>query len=133
MLDTLNSPDDSGFTLLEALIVVAILAVVAAIGIPAYNGYITSTKESVADNNLRSVYLMEQDYYSENGKYYVTPSGNQTKQINNVLFSGSRTLDEGSDYYYYIQAAGSGYRARAVPHQSGTLKQYCRDNNNAVC
>lgn len=133
MLNAATPPDDKGFTLLETLIVVALLAVVAAIGIPVYNGYITSTKESVAENNLRSVHLMELDYYSENGKYYVTPSGDQTRQINNILFSGSRTLDEGSDYYYHIQASGSGYRARAVPRQSGTMRQYCRDNNNSVC
>ena len=52
----------AGFTLLELLIVVAIIGILAGVGIPAYNGYITDSKEETAKNNLRSIAMMPVSY-----------------------------------------------------------------------
>jgi len=44
-----------GFTLIEVLVVAVIVAVLAAVAIPAYNGYIQSSKERVATNTAGTI------------------------------------------------------------------------------
>jgi len=124
----------NGFTLIELLIVVAIVGAIAAVAVPLYNGYIQTSKESVAENSLRSIALMEIDYRSENNTYYTTPSGNRTSQINTQLFDGKKTLDENSDYYYYISTyLTTGFLAYAFPKESdSSLERICIDHNDVV-
>ena len=45
-----------GFTLMEMLIVVAIIAVLVAIAIPTFNGALTKSKEAADVANIRAAY-----------------------------------------------------------------------------
>ncbi len=54
MLKKLNNK--KGFTLMEMLIVVAIIAVLVAIAIPVFNGALTKSKESADVANIRAAY-----------------------------------------------------------------------------
>ena len=45
------SKDQKGFTLIEVIVVAVIVAVLAAVAIPIYNGYIQSSRQNVVDNN----------------------------------------------------------------------------------
>jgi len=101
--------NQKGFTLIELLIVVAIIGVLAAVGIPMYNGYIASSKNAAAEAGLRAIILMENDFKRENGTYYYTPSaGDNAKMINRDLFGGNKTLDESGYFHYRIRRPANG-------------------------
>lgn len=59
----------AGFTLIEALIVVAIMAILAAIALPAYQSYIRRSRRTAAKTTLLDVARREEAYYSTNNSY----------------------------------------------------------------
>lgn len=63
-----NLKNDRGVTLIEILIVLAILIILSAIAIPTYTGYLSSSKAAEAKTNLMSLRLLVEQYNSENGK-----------------------------------------------------------------
>ena len=116
----------AGFTLLELLIVVAIIGILAGVGIPAYNGYITDSKEETAKNNLRSIAMMQSSYYSDNNSYYLASN---TNSINTNLF-GKSTLDTSGDYDYRTVTHASGFQAVATPKSGKSVTKYCLTQSN---
>ena len=116
----------AGFTLLELLIVVAIIGILAGVGIPAYNGYITDSKEETAKNNLRSIAMMQSSYYSDNNSYYLASN---TNSINTNLF-GKSTLDTSGDYDYRTVSHASGFQAVATPKSGKSVTKYCLTQSN---
>lgn len=60
----------SGFSLVELMIVVAIMAILAAIAIPSFLKFQTKAKESEARNNLAAIRTCQESYRAENDKYH---------------------------------------------------------------
>lgn len=60
-----------GATLIELLVTVAILAIIAAIAIPAYNGYIDASYRTDCRNEVAAIKLAEEEYFLENNTYFL--------------------------------------------------------------
>lgn len=59
-----------GFTILELMIVVAIIAIITSIAIPAYNGYITSAKIQECANEMAAISLAQKQFFLENNAFF---------------------------------------------------------------
>ena len=60
---------DNGFTLIELMIVVAIIAILAAIAIPNFLSFVSQTRRSEVKSNLEAIYKAELSYFGEKDVY----------------------------------------------------------------
>jgi len=61
-----------GFTIIELLIVIAIIGILAMIALPAYIGQQKSATRTEAYSNLQNLRLLAEQFFAENARYTVT-------------------------------------------------------------
>jgi len=107
---------ESGFTLAELMIVVAILAILAGIAIPLYTNYIETSRNTEAFNDMNSLRLAEEEYFLENntyvpGKYYAT--GTKSLQTGALGWSPAKP-DNKQQFGYDVSASNTSYSITAT-------------------
>lgn len=115
-----------GFSLIELLIVIAIILVIVTIAVPQYNKYQMAARETAVLDELGTIYGAQISYYSTFGKYASNLSdlGPPTGGTEGPQGAGliSKTLADGSHNGYKFTLAGNGsaFTVTAVPETFGS-------------
>lgn len=130
----------SGFSLVELMVVVAIIGILAAVAVPSVNKYMAKARQSEAKTNLSSLYTSEKAFYAEYNTYDTrfaavgyAPEG-QLRY--NIGFSGAGIQATAANGYNTAPAdvsfAASAGAAAAYCGVSGVFKNGCSVLNGAT-
>ena len=117
---------NKGFTLIELMIVLGIIGILGAIGIPQYLGYADNSRTTVVKGFLRTIYLQQQDYYQKNNSYYNTGTTctDSATAINTNLFSGKTIITNDKFTYCITQSTVDDFVATATEISGGQGRSF---------
>jgi prepilin-type N-terminal cleavage/methylation domain-containing protein len=132
-----------GVTLIELIIVVAIIGILAMIAIPAYIGQQKSAARTESYSNLETLRILQEQYFADNGRYAPNPDASWTYKgthgtadsgIEDVLpgFKPGPVSNLSFDYTLSSFGTGTGFRATADGKTNSRVAgdSFWIDNNN---
>jgi type IV pilus assembly protein PilE len=95
-----NSPYSQGFSLVELMVIVAIIGILTTVAVPAYFNYINRTRQADAIHKLLDIKAAQEKYYGLYNRYAPSP-------ITASTFSNLLNFDVTDAQFYQYSLAGT--------------------------
>jgi prepilin-type N-terminal cleavage/methylation domain-containing protein len=96
-----------GFTLIELLVALAIVAILAAVAIPAYSGYVARGRQAEAQRELVAISQLEETFRFQNGTYTLDKDQIKALGWNEPAGFYAYTITAATATTFTAQAAGN--------------------------
>ncbi|HVM96431.1 MAG TPA: type IV pilin protein [Candidatus Acidoferrales bacterium] len=111
-----------GFTLIELMVAVGVIAVLSALALPMYNGYIQTSRVGALVNNIATIEVFEEDYRLRTGTYMAGVYNGAADA--NLQTLGWTPQDNDGTVYTITVTSATTYRVNATDTAGTTV---CRD------
>lgn len=129
--------NESGFSLVELMVVVAIIGILASLAIPSVGKYMAKARQSEAKTQLSSIYTSEKAFYAEYTAYHsmfgaigYSPEG-QLRYLVGMGDGGANEAGPGNGYTTTPAAPGNVRTTTAYCGAAGAMANGCTMLNGA--
>ena len=117
-----------GFTLIEVMITVAIIAILAAIAVPNYTDYVTRSKFTEAHGMLADLRVKMEQYYMDNRRYSTTTGGGTC----GIPGGNTPTVPGAQIFHLYLRLHRRQRRGRPAVHADGGWQRGTRSGRDRL-
>lgn len=129
--------NQKGFTLIELMIVVAIIGILATLGVPQFQRFQARARQAEARTTLSGIYMAMKSFHAEWNRYYGNLEAIGYAVDGRILYDGGfSNSGEGPPEHpvqAYQQATSQTSRLRPICTQAGATCQMITPANNVTC
>lgn len=113
-----------GFTLIELMVTVAVVAILAAVALPSYADQIRKTRRAVARQEMMDLATAQERFYTNCNRFANTLAGSQA-DCSGLGRPTATVMTDGNHYQISMAGGGANYVLTATPQGEQAHDTYC--------